>query len=186
MVKTKTNYRGFTLIELLIVIGIIGFLAAAILVAVDPVKRIQSARDAKRWSEVNAVLNAILNKQVDDRATYGGSTHYPIISSDTYGQIIIDIPADTIGVPTTCVGLAASNCTNKTFNNAAGAADCYVNLGYTGGTNPLIPNYLAAVPEDPNGGTTNNTKYYLEKYSSGRLEIGACAPEQTATISVKR
>jgi len=71
--------KGFTLIELLIIIGIIGFLAAAILVAVDPVRRIQEARDSKRWAEVNAILNAILTKQVDERAYYQGYSTAPIL-----------------------------------------------------------------------------------------------------------
>ena len=39
-------------------------------VAVDPVKRIQDSRDARRFAEANAILNAILNKQVDDRALF--------------------------------------------------------------------------------------------------------------------
>ncbi|MBI4458009.1 type II secretion system protein, partial [Candidatus Uhrbacteria bacterium] len=83
------NKRGFTLIELLIVIGIIGFLAAAILVAVDPVKRIQDARDARRFAEVNALLNAILNKQVDDRQIYSGPSDAPIITSAANSQVIV-------------------------------------------------------------------------------------------------
>jgi len=187
MVKSPSRgAKGFTLIELLIIIGIIGFLASAILVAVDPVKRIQDARDAKRWSEINGVLSAILTKQVDDRAAYTGSTNYPIVASDTVGQMIIDVPADGAGVPTTCVALPAATCTAKAFNNAGTAAVCYVNLGYTGGTNPLVPTYLAQVPLDPNGGVAANTKYYLQKYLSGRIEVGACAPDQAATIKVIR
>src|ERR1051325_4185992 len=81
--------KGFTLIELLIVIGIIGFLAAAVLVAVDPVKRIQDSRDARRFSEANALLNAILNKQVDDRTTYNGMATAPIITSAGNSQVIV-------------------------------------------------------------------------------------------------
>ncbi len=71
---TRSEEKGFTLIELLIVIAIIGFLAAAVLVAVDPVKRIQDSRDARRFSEANAILNAILTKQVDDRRVFNGLT----------------------------------------------------------------------------------------------------------------
>src|ERR1051325_11024395 len=81
--------KGFTLIELLIVIGIIGFLAAAVLVAVDPVKRIQDARDARRFSEANALLNAMLNKQVDDRKVYNGGNDAPIITSASKSQVIV-------------------------------------------------------------------------------------------------
>lgn len=70
--ESRGHEKGFTLIELLIVIGIIGFLAAAVLVAVDPVKRIQDSRDSRRHSEVNALLNAILNQQVDAGAYFPG------------------------------------------------------------------------------------------------------------------
>jgi len=178
--------QGFTLIELLIVIAIIGFLAAAILVAVDPVKRIQDARNARRWSEVNGILNAILNKQVDDRAVYGGSTNYPLASSDTNVQIIIDVPGDGTGNAPLCTSRATTDCSATKPISIATAAGCYVNLGATGGTNPLVPNYIAQVPEDPNGGTTTNTKYYIQKYTSGRIEVGACAPDQGVTIKVLR
>src|SRR5688572_17838306 len=85
--------KGFTLIELLIVIGIIGFLAAAVLVAVDPVKRIQDSRDAKRYSEANAILNAVLTKQVDDRKLHNGCCDTggaPIITqAGTNVQVIV-------------------------------------------------------------------------------------------------
>jgi prepilin-type N-terminal cleavage/methylation domain-containing protein len=87
--KSSKQEQGFTLIELLIVIGIIGFLAASVLVAVDPVKRIQDARDARRYSEANGILNAILTKQVDDRSIYNAGTSAPIITSATYSQVIV-------------------------------------------------------------------------------------------------
>src|SRR5687768_161535 len=70
--RGEPRSKGFTLIELLIVIGLIGFLAAAVLLAVDPVKRIQESRDSRRSSETNALLNAILTKQVDDSGLYSG------------------------------------------------------------------------------------------------------------------
>src|SRR5688572_1497461 len=85
----KHNSKGFTLIELLIVIGIVGFLAAAVLVAVDPVKRIQDSRDARRYSEANALLNAVLTKQVDDRRLYNGPMDAPVVTSTTNSQVIV-------------------------------------------------------------------------------------------------
>jgi len=51
--------KGFTLIELLVVIGIIAILAAIVAVAVNPSRQYGQARDAQRWSDINAILNAI-------------------------------------------------------------------------------------------------------------------------------
>ncbi len=178
--------KGFTLIELLIIIGIIGFLAAAILVAVDPVKRIQDARNAKRWSEVNAVLNAVLTKQVDSRAYFTGSANYPIVNSAD-AQLIINIPADTAGNAPLCNGVTPPTCAAHSLN-LTGAATCYVNLGATSAG--LIPTYLADVPVDPIGGTTydnTDTGYYLlQADAGGRITIGSCEQEQSADIKVTR
>ncbi len=60
------KHQGFTLIELLIVIVIIAILAGIIYVAVDPATRFKQARNAERWSSVNAILNAYLKYAVDN------------------------------------------------------------------------------------------------------------------------
>ena len=54
----KTARHGFTLIELLIVIAILGILAAAVLVAINPGKRTAQARDAQRKNDISAIANA--------------------------------------------------------------------------------------------------------------------------------
>ena len=188
--------KGFTLIELLIIIGIIGFLASAILVAVDPVKRIQDARDAKRWSEVNAILNAILTKQVDDRALYNGDAATPILDqSGNNVQIIVEAVGDT-------------DCTDPTLRPGCEQSvsevgvECVAQLHSTTPEQSLDPTYIAAIPQDPAGGTpcitgsgctlegdravgVNNSGYYIARKNS-RLEIGACKPDQASSISVKR
>ena len=186
------NKKGFTLIELLIVIGIIGFLAAAILVAVDPVKRIQDARNAKRWAEINGILNAVLTKQVDSMTTYNGVTGATITGSGAT-QVIV---SSQTGV--TCTATATAPACPATYKPSAityaAAHDCIADLSdlVTGS-----PSYLAAIDIDPLGsGTTptasylplgtNNTGYYISRSSSGRIEIGACYPDQSATVSVKR
>lgn len=51
--------KGFTLIELLIVIAILGILAAAVLVAVNPAKRTRQARDSARKSDIGQLATAL-------------------------------------------------------------------------------------------------------------------------------
>src|SRR3990167_7752376 len=53
------HVRGFTLIELLIVIAILGILAAAVLVAINPAKRTRQARDAARKNDVGSLATEI-------------------------------------------------------------------------------------------------------------------------------
>lgn len=62
--------RGFTLIEILVVIGMIGILAGAVLVAVNPLKQFAQARNAKRVSDVSAILNAISNRIADNNGVF--------------------------------------------------------------------------------------------------------------------
>lgn len=54
-----TQKKGFTLIELLIVIGIIGILAAAVIVVLNPAELLAQARDGTRLSDVDSVNSAI-------------------------------------------------------------------------------------------------------------------------------
>lgn len=194
----RDRLSGFTLIELLIVIGIIGFLAAAILVAVDPVKRIQDSRDARRSSEVNAVLNAYLNKQVDDRAIYNGETGALVITqAGTNVQVIV---RDHTGV--ICNSAVTRPGCNKPMDTTGANTNCVANLS------GLVPTYISELPVDPrqtgtfcgtgSGCTTvgdlalnttttsNNTGYYIARTTGNRLEVGSCKPEQASTIFVKR
>lgn len=54
-----SKFKGFTLIELLIVIAILGILAAAVLVAINPGKRTRQAQDAKRKNDIGALATEL-------------------------------------------------------------------------------------------------------------------------------
>ena len=66
----KDLQQGFTLIELLVVIGIIAVLAAIVLIAINPKRQFQQANDARRRSDVNAILNAVSQNIVDNKGTF--------------------------------------------------------------------------------------------------------------------
>ena len=55
----KKSQGGFTLIELLVVIAILGVLAAAVLVAINPLEQLARGRDAGRKSTVNQLGHAV-------------------------------------------------------------------------------------------------------------------------------
>ncbi len=157
--------KGFTLIELLVVIVIIGLLAAIIFVAVDPAQRFGDARDARRRAEVVSILNAVLKYQVDHDG---------------------DLPADIDATPGTyqILGIDASGCSAACGGFLAAAVedeclDLTDDLVTTGG-------YLASIPMDPDTGDANNTRYYLNQTTNGRITVGACDPENATAISVSR
>jgi prepilin-type N-terminal cleavage/methylation domain-containing protein len=68
--------RAFTLIELLIVIGIIGLLAAIVILAINPTRFLTNAKDAKRVSEAKQMQNALYQYLID-KGTYPNSSLIP-------------------------------------------------------------------------------------------------------------
>ncbi|OGD87212.1 hypothetical protein A2870_03635 [Candidatus Curtissbacteria bacterium RIFCSPHIGHO2_01_FULL_41_11] len=97
MIKSAQRkfFKGFTLIELLIVIAILGILAAAVLVAVNPLKRQQQARDAGRKSDVGQLVTAL-----QAFYTTPGSGSYPtsmatLVSTGDLKQLPTDPTGDS-------------------------------------------------------------------------------------------
>jgi type IV pilus assembly protein PilA len=156
----KNRIQGFTLVELLVVIGIIVILFSVILVAVDPARRLQQARDAVRRQDVRDILEAVQEFMVDNDG---------------------DFPTgiDSVTASFQVLGTAGSGC-NTTCTAETTVAAC---LDLSG---DLVETYLADIPQDPKTGTATNTDYAINKTAGDRIEVTSCDPEVAGTISVKR
>lgn len=79
--KTAKRLKGLTLIELLIVIAVLGILAAAVLVAINPTVKLAQTKDSQRKASVSQLGNAM-----QSYLTLNGK--YPLSSSGWIGDLI--------------------------------------------------------------------------------------------------
>lgn len=147
------NNKGFTLIELIVVIAIMGILASAVFVAIDPARRLHEARNARRWSDVANILDALLKYQADN-----DGVHFEGISTDKMepGKYYV------IG---SSQGDCRIGCTAKRTEKQC------LDLS------SLPDNYLGSIPVDPTSGTQEFTDYYISRTVHSSLVIGACDAE---------
>ena len=150
------NRKGFTLIELLVVIAIIATLAVLVFVALDPIRRFQESRNARRWTDVSTLNTAIHTYTLDNQ-----------------GVLPTGLAADAntyqLG---TCASGAATLCT--------GAEAACVDL-----TTPLTA-YLKSIPMDPLTGSSATTGYSVEVDANNIVTIAACSAERSETIQISQ
>ena len=111
--------KGFTLIELLIVIAILGILAAAVLVAVNPAKRQNQAKDANIKADIGSIATAL-----QAYYTSPGQGTYPLtLGTLVTNQDLTTLPTPPAGgsyeyavIPSTCDGTSANPCTAATIS----------------------------------------------------------------------
>jgi len=101
--KNKSSVKkGFTLIELVVVIGILAVLLTIVLIAINPARQFAQANDAKRRSDVNAILNAVTQYAADKKGDLPGGTYIPTtptaakeITGDTDGLAFCNLLVPT-------------------------------------------------------------------------------------------
>ena len=159
--KIQSLKQGFTLLEMLLVVAIIAILAGIVIVAINPSKQLGAANDAKRWADVNTIVNAVYQYSIDHGGVLPGPAS--LLASD----VCTSTPASEVCLTTgaTCiVGLVTL--TDLSSTTVSGT-------------------YISSIPVDPTGPTTPHTGYYIVKNSNDRVTV--CAPSADAgTISVTK
>ena len=159
--KFMQKQKGFTLIELLIVITIIAILAATVFVALDPATRFSQSRNSRRWTEIDSILSAVLQYQVDNSGSFPNNLDSVTTSSQILGT-------STTGCDSGCsvAGTTTTSCLDMSTQ--------------------LVDKYLASIPIDASGGTDAKTLYAINKTANGRIKVMSCNAELSQTISVQR
>ena len=85
--QLRRSGAGFTLIEILVVIGVLAVLFSIILIAINPEKQFSRANNAKRRSDIVAILNAIGAYSADNKGVLptGISTASATITDEVNG-----------------------------------------------------------------------------------------------------
>lgn len=114
----KGLQKGFTLIELLIVIAILGVLATAVLVSIDPIEQISRSKDAGRLNSIDQLGHAV-------QAYYTGQQAMP--TAATWNTDLVST-GNLKSMPTSPGGgtECATNNVNKFCYAAIGASDAVV------------------------------------------------------------
>jgi prepilin-type N-terminal cleavage/methylation domain-containing protein len=161
--RKQKNKKGFTLLEILLVIGIIATLAVIIIVALDPGKRFEDARNSRRLSDIQSILSAVQQYMVDNQ----GALPDGISETETQiGASNINC-ADTVTSSTVC---------HVTTQDCADLSSETTGLGH----------YLKTIPVDPQNGDADYTHYSVEVDANGIVTVRACDSTDESISAVSR
>ncbi len=156
--KQQSWRPAFTLAEKLVVIGIIGVLASLVMEALQPQKNINSAHDATRKHDLRVLIDALYQYQIDQGT-------WPVV--------------DTLETLDTNVRDVCSLTEPPYFF-------CTMEVPQRLALSPLIPDYLAELPHDPENQEQYETGYRLWLDADGRVHADAPLSVDANNLEISR
>ncbi len=110
--QKKNFQRGFSIIETLMIVSLVAILASLFIVAINPVTHSSEAKNALRWSHVNALLNAVYQYDLEHagkpppgvdgtaREVCNGSTNSDLCISNGLVNLSLLVPQYIPALPT--------------------------------------------------------------------------------------
>lgn len=151
---------GFTLLEVLLVVASLAVLAGIVVVATNPAKQIEDIRNTDRRTDVNNILNVTWQYAIDNNGNFPTGLDNVTSTAQVIGT-------DSTGCDSSC----------GDFITEATCVDL---------SQALVPSYIEEIPFDPQTGSLANTDYYINVDENGRLTVGACDMEESASFSITR
>ena len=152
--------KRFLFLELLIIVGVTAFLVSAFFVLEDPKGKFAGSRNDRRWTDVSLILDAV--------SKYTENNNGEIPSGIDESPVTLQI----IGSRSFGCGIKC-----KEINGEEACLDL---------SGSLVDGYIKSIPFDPLSVSEDFTKYYINRLSDGRIELGACEGEAGARIMVVR
>lgn len=129
--------QGFTLTELIIAIMVLAAMATAVLVFINPAKKIAQAQDFQRQNDITKIAVEIRNYMYENNGEMVDCEEGVDLANDnTWYCIGIGTCMDPVEYTENC---SLSN---------------------------LVPDYLAELPQDPTNNNTNDTGYAIKRNGS--------------------
>lgn len=82
----KVKKAGFTLLEVLLVVAALAILAGTVILAINPGEQLADTRDAKRWSDVGTILDAVYQYAIDHNGSLPAGVTTDLTAIGTAGS----------------------------------------------------------------------------------------------------